>query len=273
MSCCIGGYHSNYHCEHLSYEHKMGTLEGGDILILGGCGPMGLGAVSYGLTFENKPRRIVVTDINEAKIARAKEVIPESEAAEKGVELHYVNTAGMEDPVAELKAITGGKGYSDVFVYAPVKSIAEMGNKLLAEDGCMNFFAGPTDTQFSANMNLYDCHYARTKIMGSTGGNTDDMKEAIEKSAKGLINSAVMVTHVGGMDSIVETTKNLPNIPGGKKLAYTQLDMPMTAIEDFGKLGEKDPFYKELDECCKKHKGLWSKEAEELLFEHFGVKA
>ena len=106
-----------------------------------------------------------------------------SEAAEKGVELHYVNTAGMEDPVAELKAITGGKGYSDVFVYAPVKSIAEMGNKLLAEDGCMNFFAGPTDTQFSANMNLYDCHYARTKIMGSTGGNTDDMKEAIEKSA------------------------------------------------------------------------------------------
>ena len=250
MSCCIGGYHSNYHCEHLSYEHKMGTLEGGDILILGGCGPMGLGAVSYGLTFENKPRRIVVTDINEAKIARAK-----------------------EDPVAELKAITGGKGYSDVFVYAPVKSIAEMGNKLLAEDGCMNFFAGPTDTQFSANMNLYDCHYARTKIMGSTGGNTDDMKEAIEKSAKGLINSAVMVTHVGGMDSIVETTKNLPNIPGGKKLAYTQLDMPMTAIEDFGKLGEKDPFYKELDECCKKHKGLWSKEAEELLFEHFGVKA
>ncbi len=237
MSCCIGGYHSNYHNEHLSYEHKMGTLAGGDILILGGCGPMGLGAVSYGLTFENKPKRIVVTDINDAKIARAKEVIPESEAAEKGVELHYVNTAGMEDPVAELKAITGGKGYSDVFVYAPVKSIAEMGNRLLAEDGCMNFFAGPTDTQFSANMNLYDCHYARTKIMGSTGGNTDDMKEAIEKSAKGLINSAVMVTHVGGMDSIVETTKNLPNIPGGKKLAYTQFDMPMTAIEDFGKLG------------------------------------
>ena len=109
--------------------------------------------------------------------------------------------------------------------------------------------------------------------MGSTVGNTDDMKEAIEKSAKGLINSAVMVTHVGGMDSIVETTKNLPNIPGGKKLAYTQFDMPMTAIEDFGKLGEKDPFYQELDECCKKHKGLWSKEAEELLFQHFGVNA
>ena len=95
MSCCIGGYHSNYHTEHLSYEHKMGTQAGGNILILGGCGPMGLGAVSYGLAFENKPKRIVVTDINDAKIARAKEVIPEAEAEKKGVELHYVNTANM----------------------------------------------------------------------------------------------------------------------------------------------------------------------------------
>ncbi len=108
--------------------------------------------------------------------------------------------------------------------------------------------------------------------MGSTGGNTDDMKEAIAKSAAGEINSAVMVTHVGGIDSIVETTNNLPNIPGGKKLAYIQFDMPMTAIEDFGKLGEKDPFYKELDACYKRHRELWSKEAEDMLFEHFGGK-
>lgn len=46
----------------------------------------------------------------------------------------------------------------------------------------------------------------------------------------------------------------------------------MTAIEDFGKLGEKDPFYKELDACCKRHRELWSKEAEDMLFEHFGGK-
>ena len=269
MSCVIGGYHANYHVEHLSYEHIMGTKENGNIIILGGCGPMGLGAVSYGITFENKPKRIVVTDINDAKIARARDVIPESEAAANGVELHYINTANMADPVSELMAITEGEGYSDVFVYAPVRSIAELGNKLLAVDGCLNFFAGPTDNQFSAMINLYDCHYARTKIMGSTGGNTNDMKEAIAKSAAGTINSAVMVTHVGGMNSIVETTSNLPNIPGGKKLCYTQFDMPMTAIEDFGKLGETDPFYKKLDECCKQHRGLWSKEAEDLLFAHY----
>ena len=95
------------------------------------------------------------------------------------------------------------------------------------------------------------------------------MKEAIDKDAKGLIQSAVMITHVGGLDSVVETTKNLPDVPGGKKLVYTHINMPMTAIEDFAKLGEQDPFFQKLDEVCRKNKGLWSGEAEKMLLEHF----
>ena len=56
MSCIIGGYHANYHTNKKNYTHAMGTKVDGNILIMGGCGPMGLGAVSYGLQFENKPR-------------------------------------------------------------------------------------------------------------------------------------------------------------------------------------------------------------------------
>ncbi|WP_305153289.1 zinc-binding dehydrogenase [uncultured Dubosiella sp.] len=270
MSCCIGGYHTNYHTVPGEYTHIMGTKENGNIIILGGCGPMGLGAISYGLTFENKPKRIVVTDINDERIERAREVISEKEAADNGIELIYVNTAKMDDPIRGLMDITEGHGYDDVFVYIPNKAVCEMGNQIMAYDGCMNLFAGPTDPKFSAEVNLYDCHYSRSKILGSTGGTIDDMKEAIDKNNAGLINSAVMITHVGGLDSVVETTKDLPNVPGGKKLVYTHIDMPMTAIEDFGKLGEKDPFFKELDEVCKANKGLWSAKAEKMLLEHFG---
>lgn len=232
---------------------------------------MGLGAVSYGIQFENKPKRIVVTDIDDAKIARAREVIPEETAKKNGVELLYVNTAKMEDAVKELKDITGGKGYDDVFVYIPNRKVAELGDKLLAFDGCMNFFAGPTDKEFSAELNLYNVHYTSAHILGTTGGNNDDLIEANELAAKGKIEPAVMVTHVGGIDSIAQATLNLPNIPGGKKLTYTQFDMPLTAIEDFEKLGEKDPLFKKLDEICVRNRGLWSAEAEKVLFEHFGV--
>jgi len=80
-----------------------------------------------------------------------------------------------------------------------------------------------------------------------------------------------MVTHVGGIDSIAEATKNLPSIPGGKKLAYTHFDMPLTAIEDFEKLGSTDPLFKKLNDSCKAHKGLWNGEAEKILFDHFGI--
>lgn len=271
MSCIIGGYHANYHTNKKNYNHAMGTKEDGNILIMGGCGPMGLGAVSYGLQFVNKPKRIVVTDISDDRINRAKEVITEEFAKEKGVELLYVNTATMEDPIAELMELTQGHGYDDVFVYVPIRQVAEMGDKLLAFDGCMNFFAGPTDNQFKAEINLYNTHYTSTHILGTTGGNNDDLIEANELAAKGAIEPAVMVTHVGGIDSIAQATLDLPNIPGGKKLTYTQFNMPLTAIDDFEKLGETDPLFKKLSDSCKAHKGLWNVEAEKILFEHFGI--
>lgn len=269
VSCCIGGYHTNYNTKPGGYQHIMGTKKDGNLIILGGCGPMGLGAISYGLTYENKPKRIVVTEINDERIERAREVISEEEAKEHGVELIYVNTSKMDDQVKGLMELSEGKGYDDVFVYIPNQGVCEIGNQIMAYDGCMNLFAGPTDPKFSANVNLYDCHYSRSKIIGSTGGTIDDMKEAIDKNNAGLINSAGMITHVGGLDSVVETTKDLPNVPGGKKLVYTHINMPMTAIEDFGKLGESDPFFKELDAVCKANKGLWSSEAEKMLLEHF----
>ena len=152
----------------------------------------------------------------------------------------------MEDSIKGLMEYTGGTGYDDAFVYAPVRPIVEDADKVLAKDGCMNFFAGPSNTAFSAEINFYNIHYTPTHIMGSTGGNADDMIESLEMSSKGLINPAVMLTHVGGINSAIDTILDLPNIPGGKKIAYNEIDMPMTAIEDFAELGKTDPFFKEL---------------------------
>lgn len=271
MSCIIGGYHANYHTNKKNYEHTMGTKEAGNILIMGGCGPMGLGAVSYGIQFENRPKRIVVTDISDDRIARAKKMITPEQAAANGVELIYANTAAMDDEYEGLMALTEGHGYDDVFVYVPNKQVAELGDRLLAFDGCMNFFAGPTDNQFKAEINLYNSHYTSTHILGTTGGNNDDLIEANKLAAAGKIEPAVMVTHVGGINSIIDTTLNLPKIPGGKKLTYTQFDMPLTAIDDFEKLGKTDPLFAKLDAACKENRGMWSAKAEKILFEHFGV--
>lgn len=271
MYCIIGGYKANYHTKPETHEHFIGTKEGGNIAILGGCGPMGLGAVSYALATEQKPKMVVVTDIDDERLNRARSVISEQEAKEKGVELHYINTAQMEDEAKELLDLTGGEGYHDVFVYAPVRQIAETGNRIMAFDGCMNLFAGPADSGFSAEMNLYDAHYRNTKILGSSGGIKTDLLEALDLISQKKVKPAVMITHIGGLDAYADTTLHLPEIPGGKKLIYTQFHMPLTAIEDFRKMGEEDPLFTKLADVCDRHNGLWNKEAEDILLNYFEV--
>ena len=105
-------------------------------------------------------------------------------------------------------------------------------------------------------------HYASTHLVGTSGGNTNDMKEALYLMGKGM-DPAGLVTHIGGLNAVIDTTLNLPSIPGGKKLIYTHIDMPLTAIADFGKVGK--PVFDELDRICKAHNGLWSVEAEKYL--------
>ena len=264
LSCIVGAYHAQYHTEPGSYVHKMGIVEGGKMAILAGVGPMGLGAIDYAIHCDRKPGLLVVTDIDQARLDRAATIYTVDEARKNGVKLVYMNTSG-EDPVSRLMELTGGTGYDDVFVYAPVAPVVEQGDRILAQDGCLNFFAGPTNTAFSANFNFYNVHYAAHHIVGTSGGNTDDMIESLKMIAEGKLNPAGMITHVGGLNAVVETTMNLPKIPGGKKLIYTHIDMPLTAISDFAEKGKDDPMFAKLAEICDRHNGLWSGEAEKYL--------
>ncbi|HIS52247.1 MAG TPA: zinc-binding dehydrogenase [Candidatus Onthomonas avicola] len=269
MSCSIGAFNANYHTKMGVYHHEMGIKAGGKLAILAGAGPMGLGALTYALHRDVRPSMVVVTDLNQDRLDRAAALFPPEEAAKDGIELHFVNTAGMADAAAELRELTGGTGFDDVFCYAPVAAVVELASDVLGRDGCLNFFAGPTDTKFSAKMNFYDVHYNSTHVMGTTGGNTADMIESLELTAAHRINPAVMVTHIGGLDCAAETTLNLPKIPGGKKLIYTHISMPLTALTDLRAKGAEDPRFLALADIVDAHNGLWCPEAEEYLLAHW----
>ncbi len=268
MSCIVGGYHAMYHTKPGSYEHEMGIREGGNLIIMAGAGPMGMGAIDYAMHCDRKPSLLVVTDIDDARLERAKSLLTPEDAEKNGVKLVYVNTNNVGDAKQYLMDLTDGKGYDDVMLMAPVKPVCELADSVLAYDGCINFFAGPTNHEFSATVNFYNLHYNATHLLGTSGGNTDDMRESLKLMETGRLNPAVMVTHVGGIDSAKESTLNLPNIKGGKKLIYTHVDMPLTAIDDFEELGKTDPFFKGLSDIVKRSNGLWSAEAEKYLLEN-----
>ena len=265
ISCIVAGFHTNYHTNNNTHLHTMGIIEGGNTILMAAAGPMGLGAIDYAIHRERKPSLLVVTDIDTARLQRASSIITVEEAAKNGVKLVYVNTNELENAREFLMELSGGKGYDDAFVFAPVKPVIELADSVLGFDGCLNFFAGPTNPEFSAMFNFYNVHYNFTHICGNSGGNTADMIESIEMMNSGKLNPTAMITHVGGLDSAIDTVTNLDKIPGGKKLIYNFISMPLVALADLAELGKTEPLYKGLAEIVEAHNGLWSAEAEKYL--------
>ena len=267
MSCIIGGFRAFYHQGKEEYTHEMGIVENGRLAIIGGTGPMGLGAIDYALNGPRKPGLLVVTDINPERLERAEKIFSPAEAAKRGIEVHFVNTSG-ENSLEVLMQISGGKGFNDVLCMAPAEAAVELSGKVLAHDGCLNFFAGPTDKAFAARLNFYDVHYASTHVTGTSGGTVSDLVAALQLMEKNIIHPEVMITHIGGLDAAIDTVLNLPAIPGGKKIIYPGIRCPLTAVADFGKFKD-DPLFIELAACCEKAGGLWNCEAEKILLKHF----
>lgn len=277
FSCVIAALHSNYHSVPGSYNHIQDIVNCGKMAILGGAGPMGMAAINYVLNRKgNKPELLVVTDINQHRLDRTASLYSPSYAAKLSIDLKYINTSeyasikktAIRNTINNLLFLTGGQGYDDVFVFAPFSEIINIADNILAQDGCLNFFAGPDNPDFTAEINFYNIHYNRVHIVGTSGGNNDDMNEALELFSESL-NPASIVTHIGGLDAVIETTKNLPHLPGGKKLIYTGIDLELTALADLEEKALINPLFRTLAEITKTNNNLWSVEAEEFLLKHF----
>ncbi|HKL41793.1 MAG TPA: zinc-binding dehydrogenase [Clostridia bacterium] len=266
MSCIIGAFNASYHTTPYVYKHDMGIKVGGNLALLGGTGPMGIGAIDYAINGPNKPKLVLVTDIDQERLDRASQLISVEDAKKKGVTLIYLNAA--KNSTENMKNLTNGEGFDDVFVFAAVSQLLEQADALLGNDGCLNFFAGPTDKGFKVPFNFYHVHYSSTHIVGTSGGSTDDMLESLKLSAKGKINPSYMITHVGGLNAAPDTILNLKTAAGGKRLIYPQIDMELTAIEDFESLGKECELYKNLDEIIKENNGTWCKAAEKYLLDY-----
>ncbi len=274
LSCIVGSFRAQYHWAPGTYDYEMGVKEGGNMALLAAAGPMGFGAIDLALHGPRKPRRLLVTDIDPARLARAESMFPVEDAKANGVELVFLNPAGLEGGQEKLvewvSGFTDGGMMDDVYVYYPNEKLIEQADSLLGRNGCLNFFAGPTRKDFSARLNFYNVHYEEHHLVGTSGGNTEDMRISLQLMSEGKLNPASMVTHVGGLDSAAGAILDLPNIPGGKKLVYTHVQMPLTALDKLAERAEasdgalKD-IYAELDRLVKAANGLWSTEAERFL--------
>lgn len=214
-----------------------------------------------------KPKKLVVTGRTQEKLDLTAKLYPPEEALIEGVELHYVNTSNLDSFSQDLKSlINDDNGFDDVFVFVPNEQVAEEGEKMLAYDGCLNFFAGPSNHDFSPKINLYNVHYKATHIVGTSGGNTDDMIEAVSLIENKIVNVAKIASHILGLTDVASATIKLPNLPAGKKIVYTHKKFPLTKLTDFS--NTNDTFQIKLAEIIKQHNGFWSLEAEQYFLKY-----
>ena len=266
LACVIRGYKGFYHTDYSNYVRTDGAKVGGKLAILGGAGPMGLGAVDLAGGYAGLSQ-VVVTDLNEDRLTYARSKCKPEDAAKYGCELIYLNTSETEDPVAKLLEISDG-GFDDVFVMVPVPALFTMAEKICREDGCVNFFAGPPIHDMPGTLNLYRVHYDGIHVVGTAGSIPQDMVDIIELIEKDKIHPGAVVSHILGLNAYIDTLLAMEHPNGAKKVCYNGLDIPLIAVDELDQWAEKDPMYGELAAIVKRNGGLWCTEAEEYLLAH-----
>lgn len=269
LSCVVGAFNAQYHIRKMYfYDHVMGIKENGTMALLGATGPMGFLAIDLAIHGPKKPSLLVVTGRTQSKLDLAARLYTEEEARRQGVKLMYINTGKTTDVSKSLRSCTEEDyGFDDVFVFAPDRELVTAAVRMLAYDGCLNFFSGPADKEFSTEVNFYNVHYNSTHFTGTSGGNTEDMKQSIELIEKKIVDVSKIVTHVLGLDQVSDVTKALPKLAGGKKVVYTHKRFPLVEVDKLNEIGENN-FVTSLQSILEKSGNFWSAEAERYFLDH-----
>lgn len=266
LGCIIRGYKGFYHTDYTNYKRTDGAKRGGKIAILGGAGPMGIGAVDMAIGYAGASQ-VVVTDLSAERLAYAAQQCSPEYAKKNGVDLVYLNTSGMADPAEELIKLSDG-GFDDVFIMVPVAPLFSLAERICRFDGCINFFAGPAVHDLQGSLNLYRVHYDGIHVVGTAGSIPEDTVDTIKLIEQNKINPGAIVSHILGMSAAIDTVLAMGTPNGAKKVCYNHLDLPLIAIADLPELGKTDPLYKALADIVAKNNGLWCAEAEAYLLEH-----
>ena len=266
LACIIRAFKGLYHTDYTNYVRTDGAKKGGKLAILGGAGPMGLGAIELAIGYAGCSQ-VVVTDLSEERLEYARTKCNPENAKARGCDLVYLNTSGLEDPAKTLIELSDG-GFDDVFVMVPVAGLLTMAEKICREDGCINFFAGPPIHDLQGSLNLYRVHYDGIHVVGTAGSIPEDMTDIITLIEEEKINPGALVSHILGLNAVSDTLFAMEKPSGAKKVCYNELDLPLIAISDLKELGKDNELYRVLGEIVERNGGVWCAEAEDYLLAH-----
>lgn len=232
---------------------------GGTAWFIGAAGPMGQMHVQRAVMTANGPKKMLCTDVDSGRLDYLKAGVEET-ARQHGIEMVYLNPIEAGDTAlkAAIANMTGGKGFGDIVVMAPVPALISGAVEHLAEDGLMNIFAGvPRGT--IASMDLGVTYMKGNRFVGSSGSRPQDMVDTLAYTESGELPTRNSLAAIGGIDAMADGVKAVKEAKfPGKTVIFPHIRMPLTALTDLDKVLPN--VYAKL-----KDGKFWTQEAEDEL--------
>ncbi|MHC4187333.1 MAG: MDR/zinc-dependent alcohol dehydrogenase-like family protein, partial [Planctomycetota bacterium] len=154
------------------------------------------------------------------------------------------------------------KGFDYIALMVPRPELVSEAVKSAKENGIINIFAGiPADVKAKIDLNSYITRHLY--FIGTSGSVLEDMKSVLGQVEDGRLDTNISVAAVCGLDSATDGIRAIENRTiSGKIVAYPACKgLDLTTLEQ---MKEKLPEVAE-----QLHNGVWTKEAEEALFEKY----
>lgn len=248
-------------------RNRCDLVKKGSAVFIGAGGPMGQMHVQRAIEMVNGPRRVIVTDINDQRLEEISARFAALTEA-NNCELITLNPTNSDITLHDLvMEQTNNEGADDVVVCVPSAQIMEDAAKLMNSNGMLVLFAGvPNGTLAPAD--LSDVYLNNMQYTGTSGLTIEDQVAVMEQAVAGNLAPAVCVAAIGGINVALEGIQAMidSKFPG-KILVFPQIkELPLLGLEEL---------HEALPEVGSKlgAGNIWTKEAEQALFAHFGVEA
>lgn len=231
----------------------------GTAWFIGAAGPMGQMHVQLAVETEGGPTKILATDVDAVRMQALKDLVS-AKAAERKIDIRFVNPKedGQEAVDHAIQELTGGTGFDDVVLLAPIPFPIPEGIANLGQDGIFNIFAGLIRGT-KVGIDISPMWMKNVCMVGSSGSTINDLRDTLGRAESGRLSTNLSVAAIGGIDALGDGVKGVKsNRFTAKTVIFPQIELPLTAVADL-----KDVLpnvYAKLQDGR-----YWTKEAEEEL--------
>ncbi|MCD7898024.1 MAG: zinc-binding dehydrogenase [Planctomycetaceae bacterium] len=201
--------------------------------MVGAAGPMGQMHVQRALEHQEPPIVLFCTDLSAERLAYMENRLRPL-AERNGVTLVCLNVGQEKDLPGRIRDATGGHGFDDIYVHAPVPKLVEEAADHLADGSVLNVFAG-VGIGTKANLSPEIFRRLHTRLIGSSGSSMEDIVNTLRKLESGRLATRMSLAAVGGIEATWLGIKGVKeNRFPGKTVIFPQVnDLPLTGMDHF----------------------------------------